>query len=64
MTDHVFSASSELRVARKQIDVVSAICKAERAIEIVVLPPSLNQPFGLEVLEVGQVAWRREAKRV
>src|ERR1700691_4139557 len=52
----------QLRVARKQLAVFGAT-KPKGAIEIILPLPSFKQAFGLEPLEVGQVAQRGEAER-
>jgi hypothetical protein len=46
----------DLHAAREQVDVFSTVCKAERAVEVGLALVSLQQPFGFERLEIGQVA--------
>ena len=42
-----------ISVARKPVDFFAAVCKAERAVEVVLMAPSFKQALGLEPLEVG-----------
>ena len=54
----------QLRVARKKAVVVPRARKSERAVEVLPPLPCLHQAFGLEPLEVGQVAQRGERERL
>lgn len=42
-----------ISVARKPVDFFAAVCKAERAVEVVLVAPSFKQALSLEPLQIG-----------
>jgi hypothetical protein len=54
----------EFRVPRKSVAVILWITEAQRAVELILRLPSLKQPFGLEPLEVRQIAEGADPKHL